>query len=241
MFNHLSPGTSDTRLICFPYLGGYSHAFNELANKLDSSIDLWAVNPPGHGGCPYPLVEDVEEVIDMYMKELPELLTNSTVLLGYSMGGIVVYHLMKRILSMPELKNKIPKKLIIFACGSPDTFTESNVSKIPDAQVVERIDGYGALPEKIKQNKAIMRYLMPIFRADCQVLDSAQNKMIEPFRSDVTFILGTNDQKIRIYMVTSWRNYFENPIQVKLLNGYSHMFIHDDPDQVAQIIEKQLF
>lgn len=241
LFTQLTDGTTETRLICFPYLGGYSHAFHEFAEKLDDSIDLWAANPPGHGNSPYPLFKDVDEVVDAYMGEIANLLTTSTIFLGYSMGGIVIYHLMKRILSTPALQNNIPKKMIIFACGSPDSFTDCDVSNDTDKQVIEKMLGYGALPEKIQKNKAIMKYLMPIFRADCHVLDSAKDKVIEPIDSEVAIVWGNNDPKIKLPMVTRWNAYFQNRICIRVLNGSYHMFIHDEPEECARIIEKIIF
>ncbi|TKI91980.1 alpha/beta fold hydrolase, partial [Bacillus cereus] len=108
----LSPGLNSNKyLVCVPYAGGYSNSFLSLKNYLPKDIKLISFDPPGHGPNLSPLVDNIDDLVNLYLMEMQPILEGEVTLFGHSMGGIIV-HRMAQIL---ESKGINPKNVIISA------------------------------------------------------------------------------------------------------------------------------
>src|SRR6476660_9153522 len=102
---------SKGQLICFPYLGGYVNSFYDMVRAMSEDIEIWVANPPGHFGSELGLINDINELISVYQKDISKLIRPGSVFYGHSMGGVVSYFLIER---MIRIQAKIrPKTLIL--------------------------------------------------------------------------------------------------------------------------------
>jgi len=236
LFFQLNQTTDGHQAICFPYLGGYANAFLQLAHHLDGSVEVWAANPPGHGGSAAELVDDIDTLIDRYIETVVPIMRPGCIFFGHSMGGTIAYYLTRRLLEGSE-GAILPKAVLISACGAPSCMRETYYSRLADNKLVELMNSYGAMPEEVLKETEFLKMLMPIFRADYRVLESAAQK--EPAQLDVpTYLLwGQCDPVVPINEMLRWRRYLASKPIIWPMKDAGHMFIHTQVEQVAKYVE----
>lgn len=84
-----------TKLICFPFAGGSSMAFNRWKQYLDSHYELLPIDYPGHGAKGQePFANDFEKLIDSIYGEIKDTIFKSNyILFGHSMGAWIAYEI----------------------------------------------------------------------------------------------------------------------------------------------------
>lgn len=235
VLHRLKNGRDKGQIICFPYLGGYANSFLELANILDSGIEVWAFNPPGHGTCTLDALETMDEILDLYFSEIQLIMRPGAVLFGHSMGGIIVYFLAQRLI---ESKKNINTKLILSACSAPYDFKANNYSELSDDNLIKHLLSYEGIPNELIEEKSLLEYYLPVFRADFKILESSSNYDFNPLNIPVYFFWGEEDKIVPIDSVTKWMKYFKSKMEIIPVRNGTHMFIHERVDFVARQIEK---
>ena len=236
LFYRLSQG--DRQAICFPYLGGYANAFGKLASLLDGRVELWAANPPGHGGSNAALVEDIDDLVEGYAMEVSKIIRPECVFLGHSMGGTVAYFLARRLAEGCGAGAAGPSAVIISACGAPSIFKDIQYSRLPGRELVEKIMTYGAMPKEVLDEPDFLEALLPVFRADYRVLESAAQKDPRPLGTPTYLLWGQKDDAVPLDALLQWKKYLKHGPIVWPIKGAEHMFIHSMADEVARCVEQ---
>ena len=237
-FYNLKAGQGKTQIICFPYLGGHAFSFRDVGNKLEGDSQLWAANPPGHIGATGEVIKDIDGMVEYYITELQNIVKDNYILFGHSMGGVVAYFLAQRILRFQNISP--PKAMVISASSVPLYFKDKKYADMLDKDLNETIISYGAMPKEIMSNEDFMRYLLPIFRADFQVLESSAVHSYVPLDIPVYLLYGESDPIGTASAMRRWTDYFQNMIQLIPINKANHMFIHDKASEVAKILKQIL-
>ncbi|GAA0365744.1 thioesterase II family protein [Bacillus horti] len=236
-FHQLKEGQGKHQLICFPYLGGYANSFYELAQSLDDDIEVWAVNPPGHGACTMKPLESIESMVDVYAEELRNVLKPHAIFFGHSMGGIIAFFLAQRILKSQDYEGDIDA-LILSACNPPCDFRTKNYSQLSDENLIDHLISYDGLSEELINEKSLLSYFLPIFRADFKVLESSAFHEYTQLDLPVHYLWGEQDKIVPIEGTTQWSKYFKRDIVLRPIANASHMFIqHQMKDVVDQLEE----
>lgn len=231
-FKCLKSNKDKGQLICFPYLGGYSLSFLDLANALGDAFDFWAAVPPGHIGESSGLIEDIVSLTEHYFKGFKRIAREGYTLFGHSMGGVIACYLANRIAKLANFP--MPKAIVLSASASPDKFHLEKYSKLSDEALMNLIVSYGAMPKKLLSDRELMSYLLPIFRADYRVLESTADCPFEPLDIPVYFLLGEKDSVDSLSEILAWRKYFSDQVQLFYIKNGAHMFIHDKAQIVAE-------
>lgn len=137
------------RIYCFPYAGGSSLAFRDVAKRLSSIADVVVLDYPGHGTrFGEKFADNMEELaqetarqifIDMQQNACPKC-----IFLGHSMGALVAYETAKMIEDVIMID-----KLIL--CGSlpPDMEREDYSSYDRDA-AFDKFFMMGWIPDEVR-------------------------------------------------------------------------------------------
>jgi external thioesterase TEII len=226
----LKPGADNgPQLICFPYLGGYANSFNILADRLDDSFELWALNPPGHGSCKRLPVEDMTVLLNLIFEEVNTILRPDSILFGHSMGGLVAYFLAQR------LTDSHRPTLVLSACNTPPDIRK--VSHLPDNGLIEHLASYGGLPSELMEERSLLDFFLPVFRADFKTLESASFMDWTPLSNPAYLLWGDRDHIVPLSAMLRWTNYLSGEIRFVPVRDGGHMFIADMPEAVADILE----
>ncbi|MDR2024095.1 MAG: alpha/beta fold hydrolase [Hungatella sp.] len=236
-FEQLSEGKGKTQLICFPYLGGYSSAFADLARELGDEYEIWAGNPPGHGSSRGTLLEDIHGLTEYYMESILEFWREDCIFFGHSMGGILSYFMIQKLMENPKA-GFLPKAVILSACGTPAEFAEKTYSSLPDESLISKLISYGGMPEEVLREESLLTYLLPVFRADYRVLESAAHCGYKPLKIPSYLLWGENDKAEPVEALLLWAGYFNGKVSFMKIKNGEHMFIHDQIKQVAERIRE---
>lgn len=227
VFKKLSRCSSNKRLICFPFLGGSENAFNELANYLEGEAEVWSACPPGHNGRESALIENIEEIVALYCSQIENLITPNTFFLGYSMGGVIAYFIIKKLLS-DYGKTKLPNSLILSASAPPADSNTVNLSRLSDGDLIEKVKCFEGLPRECIMGDEFSSYLAKIYRSDYMILESAAMLKVSPISQPVYCLVAGSDSHVTIGSSLGWAKYFSNELNYLLVKNCSHMFIKDN-------------
>ena len=236
IFYQLKEGKGKHQIICFPYLGGYINAFSKLVNEMDDDIEVWTANPPGHGTNKSELLVDINSLLDLYYKELQTIIKPNCMFFGHSMGGIIAYFLTQKILESKAYDLR-PDALILSACNTPVEFKTNGYSFLPEDKLIKHLIKYDGLPKELLNEKALLQFFLPVFRADFKILESSVSLDYKPIDMPVYFMWGENDRAVQLDSILEWKDYFENEINIMPVKDGTHMFINDKADIAAKCIK----
>ena len=236
VFYQLKNGTDGLQLICFPYLGGYANSFNQLIDELDDTVEVWGANLPGHGSCRLELMTDIKSVVDLYYEALRPIIKPNSIFFGHSMGGMVAYFLAERIVRSDEYTAR-PKALILSACDAPSNFETKTHSTLSDDKLIELLISYDGISDELIQEKSLLEYFIPIYRADFKVIEDSAQQAFQPIDIPAYFLWGEGDKIAPLSSMVQWLKYFKNEIKIIPIKNAAHMFVHDYPAVVAGHLE----
>lgn len=227
---------SKGQLICFPYLGGYVNSFYEIVHAITEDIEIWVANPPGHFGSELGLISDINELISVYYKDISKILRLGSVFFGHSMGGIVSYFLLERMIRNQD--EILPKTLILSACIAPSSFVKKQYSKLNDEDLIKQIQVYGGMPEAVLNDHKIMEMMLPIFRADYGILESSAKASYNKIDIETHLLWGENDKAETISSAKLWKNFLVQDFDITPIGHAEHMFIHNKAEEVVTYINQ---
>lgn len=227
---------SKGQLICFPYLGGYVNSFYDMVRAMGEDIEIWVANPPGHLGSELGLISDINELILVYQKDISKMIRPGSVFFGHSMGGVVSYFLIER---MIRIQAKIlPKTLILSASAAPSSFVNKQYSKLSDEDLIEQIKVYGGMPEAVLNDRELMKMMLPIFRADYGILESSAKASYNKIDMETYLLWGENDKAETIRSARMWSDYLVQDFDIIPIRNAEHMFIHSKAAEVVSYINQ---
>lgn len=221
----------------FPYLGGSGTSLMKLARELDkkSNYEIFVVFPPGHMGSNIKLYYKLHDLLEFYYTQIKEILKPGCIFFGHSMGGIIAYFLAKELsIFHKEIK---PKYIILSAAPSPDFMWGRNLSDSNDEILLKDMEELGGLPEDLLENRELLDYFIPIFRADYKILEDAA--LVSPKLIDIPakFIWCYNDKIVQSEKLIGWRKYFsEISVFQTMPKDAGHMYLNTKAELVADII-----
>ncbi|MUG91838.1 alpha/beta fold hydrolase [Scytonema sp. UIC 10036] len=158
------------QLLCFPYVGGNSLAFNPLARYLPNNWDLWAVDPPGHGGAKGIVIENLEELIMEYIYHIPWDEFDCIVLFGHSLGGYIVHALATE---LPKYREA--SLLCAIICATKPYHKRSKLelySRLDDAALLQKLVNLGGIPTDTANNAEIFEFFKEVIRSDFRLFET---------------------------------------------------------------------
>ena len=230
---------SNSKIICFPYAGGNSITYRELAEslkELKSEYCVYSINLPGHD---IGKEEEFKKIEDLAKKIANEICknTDNIILYGHCVGSALT------MATANELKKSDAKikNIVIGGILPPDISGIFGKSIDPwkfisNEVIVKQLQKIG-LPE-IDDNKEYRDFIMNAFRNDVKEYYRYfyENKDVK-FDATVKFLVGTKDPMTVGYKhnYKKWGKYFEN-VKLYELGGANHYFIKTNSDEVADII-----
>lgn len=218
-----------TQLICFPFAGGYSASFRPLYEHLKADFEVLAIEPPGHGTNRMAFVDNLEELVDLYIAALKPRLSAPFVLFGHSMGGMVVYRLTQKL----EQEGIFPAAAVISAIQPPH-IQRQKVSHKNDDAFLDHLIQLGGIPQQLKDNREVMNFFLPSFRADYRALETFCHTDHTPLMSPVHILNGDRDEKC-MKDAHGWKKWTRT-IDFHYFKG-GHMYLLAKTEQVAAKIK----
>lgn len=226
---------SKPQLFCFTYAGGNA-AFFDVIEKDLPEIEFVKLEYSGHGTRhKEPFYQDFDELTEDIFRMLKEQYSGREYsLLGYSMGTITLVEILKRILNDSAMQKPTH---IFLAAHEPHSkaeltgFTDDEL----DEWVKDRTIKFGAVPEKLLNNKSFWRMYLPIYRADYSIIGkySFEDLSLRTMIPTTIFYSETDTPRREMEL---WKKYFVGECAFFQYEG-THFFIQDHHAEMADVIK----
>lgn len=225
------------QLFCFTYAGGTASFFDTIEAELDCA-ELVKFEYAGHGTRhKEPLYSDFNELADDLFNRFKLSYKGADYsLFGYSMGTISLVEVLKRIISSGI---NLPK-YIFLAAHEPHTKTEllGYSSEELDEWVIDRTIRFGAIPERLINNKAFWRMYLPIYRSDYSIIGKYdfENLNLKTVVPVTVFYSETDTPKREISL---WKYFFIGECEFHEFSG-NHFFYFEHHVEMAALMKTKL-
>lgn len=222
------------KIIMLACAGGNGVMFQNMSGCLSEFLESIIYDYPGHGRrIQLPLLTSLKEIANDFIKEMKKIdLFNgqSYTLLGYSMGSLVCYEVVRRLI---EENLKLPEHL--FLCASTTKYIKKYERNLAysNEELYSYLKELGGTSNELLENKEFQEFYFPIIKSDLLAIDSYQNdtSILLPVQS--TILYGSKD-RYSDSEVQLWKNYIQECSFSKIEGG--HFFIHESETIVVQII-----
>lgn len=228
----------EVQLFCITYAGGTSADFESLRQSLTQHIDVQPLEYAGHGmRRKEPFYITFEAMVTDMLSQV-RLKRNKEIpyaFLGYSLGTLVVYEVLKHYLQEDDKLQYI----FMAAHTSPEYRGESyDYWKLDDNAFIEKISQYGGINEKLLTDSRFFEvYLTPI-REDYRLLGQYECKSTEyilPVPATVLYC----EKDISYKKMQGWKKFFQGDCRFIQL-GENHFFLKTHSEEMAGYIWESL-
>ena len=229
---------SKQQLFCFTYAGGNATFFDSIEKYL-TECELVKLEYSGHGTRhKEPFYQNFDALADDMFRLLKEnYREGGYALFGYSMGTITLAEVLKRIIAEPNMSDP---SYVFLAAHEPHSKAELKdfSSNECDEWVKDRTIRFGAVPDKLLDNKSFWRMYLPIYRADYSLIGRYSFEDLSLQTTIPTTIFYSELDTPRADMEL-WRRYFVGDCEFFQYDG-SHFFIQKHYKEMAEVIRARI-
>lgn len=225
-------------LFCVPHAGGNAMFYTKLKPFLDPRLMFCPVELAGRGArfgeAPFTCLDEV--VADIF--PFFERNRQPYILMGYSMGSLIIYELLHRIV---EEGVRCPDHVFLAAKSAPGIVASNNqVHLLPKDEFIRVIRDMEGTPQEFFSCPELMDLFIPVMRADYSVVENYQwQSGRKPLQLQATVLYGNQDD-ISVEDIAAWQTHFEAPIHMEEYHG-GHFFINDHWASVADLLNRRVF
>ncbi|WP_224248794.1 thioesterase II family protein [Hyalangium gracile] len=224
------------RLFCFPFAGGSASVLHRWAS-LGPSVEVIAVQYPGRETRFHePPFRRVSALVDTLGPVMLPLLDRPFAFFGYSLGTVI-----SLMLSYWLRRSGAPSpRGVMMAAGlPPKLWRPRNTYTLSDEGLIGELRRYGAAPPQVLANRELMELLLPMVRADFEMLDTFVHPEEAPLSVPMAVWGGTEDRQPTPESLQTWRDYTTQDFSLQIIPG-GHFFIHSAADVLREAVERTL-
>jgi surfactin synthase thioesterase subunit len=229
----------DINLYCFPFAGGNKYSYREYEKNAPDYLQLIALEYPGRGTrIKDAFITNMQALVDNLYQEIKyELDKKDYALYGHSMGGIVAFYLVKRIIAE---NHNAPLHLFITGTPGPSSILREQKKRhrMGKKEFIQEIKDLDGCPDEILQNEELLNFFEPILRADFEVSETFTYVHGEPIDVPITVITGT-EEEMKAEEIFLWQKETRYKVDFGKMPG-NHFFILHHAAEIISIIASKL-
>jgi len=212
--------------------------YREWSRALPKEVAVIPVELPGRGKrMKEPPMRSVPELIDTLAVAISPLLDRDYAFFGHSMGALISFEL-ARALRRRGLRQ--PKR--IFAAGRhaphlPET--RADTYKLPRAEFIDEIAKLNGTPKEVLDHPELMELLLPLLRADFELLATYEFKREKPLECPITVYGGLDDVDTSRDALLPWREHTSSRCDLHMFPG-DHFFLRSAEREVLAQLRQHL-
>ncbi|WP_270171312.1 thioesterase II family protein [Paenibacillus sp. SYP-B4298] len=225
------------RLFCFPYAGGTSSVFRNWHKLLPDTVEVWAVQYPGHGTrIGEELYTDVRALASSAAHAIRPYMDKPVLFYGHSLGAIVAFEL--------ALYSKAqfgvgPMQLMVGGRNAPDAEREiAPIYRLPEEEFRAGLRLYGGTPEEVLADTELMDLCSPILRADFQM---SETYVYEGGKLTCPIVAwgGKQDEMVPEPQLRNWERFTASRFKSEMLPG-GHFFLMTHQQELIAGMTKEI-
>jgi surfactin synthase thioesterase subunit len=145
------------------------------------------------------------------------------VFVGHSLGAWIAFELTRE---LRRRNSRLPDLLVVAAARAPDTeLPDSPLHLLPDREFVTAMQQrYGGIPQTILDNAEALRLLLPVVRADIEMVERYRYEHEPSLDADFLVLGGTDDPVVSPAQLADWRRHTSKRCSVCQFPG-GHFFL----------------
>lgn len=185
------------KLFCLPSAGAQVSMYHDIKKTLDGKMEIIPIEYPGHGyRISEPLIDSMEKLCDECINGIVTALDNLDepfMLLGHSMGAMLVYYMEAKLRNMDYNL----KKIILCACQSPNYWIDyiADIENMTDDEFFDYVASLGGIPEELTDNMFFKDIYTNIIKNDFMLIKKHVPN-ISVVQTPIVFINGTDDKLV---------------------------------------------
>lgn len=157
--------------ILYPPVGGGRGTYPGLRARLGGQLRQCSLAGRDDRFAEPAFSDFVELADDLWSQLLAELdsgcRAEDLVLFGFSMGALLAAEMAQRL----ETRGSSARALVVAGCAPPQVLRGRRLTGLDDGEFIEALAAHSSTPE-IMRDQQLVRLMMPIWRADCAVVES---------------------------------------------------------------------
>jgi medium-chain acyl-[acyl-carrier-protein] hydrolase len=225
------------RLFCFPYAAGSAVMFRDWPAHLPATVEVCGIQPPGRGSrlteTPYTnltlLVQSVVQAIQPYCDK-------PFAIFGHSMGAKLGFEFARRMRNVHGIE---PAHLFLSGCRAPQFPDPEPFYDLPQPEFMEKLRGLNGTPAEVLDHPELMELLLPLLRADFEVIQTHTYSEEPPLDCPLTAFGGLQDEDISREQLKGWREQTTSQFSLQMFSG-DHFFVRSSQSLLLQAISEGL-
>lgn len=157
---------------------------------------------------------------------------------GHSLGALLAFEVVR------EMRRRgAPPPLHLFVSsrrGPRIPEAEGAIHGLPDAAFVEEVQRrYDAIPDEVLREPELMQLLLPILRADFEMLETYEYAAEEPLDCPITAISGLEDSRVSLEALEAWGLETSGSFQTRRFPG-GHFYFREADGELAELVRRTL-
>jgi len=235
-------GNGRLNLFFFPHAGGGASAFYQWSRVLPANISSYAIQLPGRETrLREPLHRQVPSLITSLAKALQPFLNKPFIFWGHSMGALLGFELTRH---LHQHGMNMPRQLLVSGYNAPHVpYADPHIHHLPTADFMTAVQELNGTPEVVLQDVELRNLVLPILRADFQLVETYTYHDSDPLPCPITVLDGASDEKTNEADLQAWQKQSTQPLEMFTFPG-DHFFLYDlQPalvETVVNILQRQL-
>jgi medium-chain acyl-[acyl-carrier-protein] hydrolase len=233
----VNPGAS-LRMFCFPYAGGGASIYYGWLKALPASVEVCPVQLPGREHrLSDPLFTQLPEMVRAVRQVVLPSLDKPFVLYGHSMGGLLAYELARLLRREGDPQ---PQHLFVSGCRAPHLAVPDRITyNLPEPELLEELRTLNGTPEEVIENPELMQLLLPVLRADFEVVETYAYAPEPPLDLPISVFGGLEDENVDHRHLEGWREHTTASCSVRMMPG-DHFFLRPAQADLLRLMAREL-
>lgn len=230
---------STIMLYCFSHAGGSAQVFKDWQHSLPERIQVRGVELPGRGKrMAEPRIADYFTLVEKLAGEIArdiasEERRHGKVLyagFGHSSGAAFCFGVCTR---LSELLGRAPVHCF-FAAGPAPHLEKTKRSELTDEELLGELQAFPGTPQVVRDNPDLMRFFLPVMRADFAAHEGAMRDAGRLIDCPVTLFAAVQDE-LEPEAVWAWARHTAHPVRKVQLPGGHFSILHQSAEMIGHI------
>lgn len=170
-----------------------------------------------------PLVDDVYQIIDGMIEEMPSLVDLPFAFFGHSMGAAIAFEMARRLRDEGLTE---PRHLFVSGRGAPQIQRDASTTHdLPHDEFIGMLRKLGGTPHEVLADAELMELVLPTLRADFRASQSYECLPGKPLGCAITVFGGLQDTEVRREDLPAWKEQTTSKFAIHMLPG-DHFFLN---------------
>jgi len=157
---------------------------------------------------------------------------------GYSLGSLVAFETAR---ALRRAGLPLPKRLFIAASPAPQQDHARNplVHRLSDFDLIAEMRRFGGTPDAVLANRELLGLMLPIIRADFELLETYRCDDEAPLPIPFSAFGGLDDVEVAPHQLAEWSEQTSAGFSLRFLPG-DHFFLKSAQEQLLSILGQEL-